>query len=73
MFCLRDRELQKLLDNEILSLMGIEQRIILTIDLDFAQLLAVSKQVLRSIILFMLCNENQDRINQCLIKVLSDC
>ena len=63
MFCLRDRELQKLLDNEILCLMGIEQRIILTIDLDFAQLLAVSKQALRSIILFMLCNENQDRIN----------
>ena len=48
---LRSRRLQKLPDNQILDLALVEQRIILTIDLDFAQLLAVSKQALPSVIL----------------------
>lgn len=72
-FHLRDRGLQKLLDNEILALAQVEQRIILTIDLDFAQLLAVSKQSLPSVILFRLGNENYDEINQRLIEVLKNC
>ncbi|MGL5077664.1 MAG: DUF5615 family PIN-like protein [Waterburya sp.] len=72
-FHLRDRGLQKLPDDEILTLARVEQRIILTIDLDFAQLLAVSKQVLPSVILFRLGNENYDEINQRLIEVLKNC
>ena len=48
---LRDRGLQRLPDDEILALALVEQRVILTIDLDFAQLLAVSKQALPSVIL----------------------
>ena len=70
---LRDRGLQKLPDDEILDLARLEQRIILTIDLDFAQLLAVSKQALPSVILFRLGNENYDEINQRLIEVLNNC
>ena len=70
---LRDRGLQKLPDDEILDLALVEQRIILTIDLDFAQLLAVSKQALPSVILFRLGNDNYDEINQRLIQVLNNC
>ncbi|MEM8674138.1 MAG: DUF5615 family PIN-like protein [Cyanobacteria bacterium P01_G01_bin.67] len=70
---LRDRGLQKLSDNQILDLALVEQRIILTIDLDFAQLLAISKQALPSVILFRLGNENYDEINQRLVEVLKNC
>ncbi|WP_019509550.1 DUF5615 family PIN-like protein [Pleurocapsa sp. PCC 7319] len=70
---LRDRGLQKLPDAQILALALVEQRIILTIDLDFAQLLAISKQALPSVILFRLGNENYDEINQRLIEILNNC
>lgn len=70
---LRDRGLQKLPDDQILALALVEQRIILTIDLDFAQLLAISKQALPSVILFRLGNENYDEINQRLIEILNNC
>lgn len=70
---LRDRALQTLPDNEILALALTEQRIILTIDLDFAQLLAISKQSLPSVILFRLGNENYHEINKRLIEVLNNC
>lgn len=70
---LRDRGLQKLSDDKILDLALLEQRIILTIDLDFAQLLAVSKQTLPSVILFRLGNENYDEIEQRLVEVLKNC
>ncbi len=72
-FHLRDRGLQKLPDNEILDLARVEQRIILTIDLDFAQLLAVCKTALPSVIIFRLGNENYNEINQRLIDVLNNC
>lgn len=70
---LRDRGLQKLPDDKILDLALVEQRIILTIDLDFAQLLAVSKKALPSVIIFRLGNENYPEINQRLIEVLNNC
>ena len=70
---LRDRGLQKLPDDEILTLALVEQRIVLTIDLDFAQLLAISKQTLPSVILFRLGNENYDEIDRRLIEVLHNC
>ena len=70
---LRDRGLQKLPDDEIFALALVEQRVILTIDLDFAQLLAISQQALPSVILFGLGNENYDEINQRLIEVLDNC
>lgn len=70
---LRDEGLQKLPDNQILIKARTEERILLTIDLDFAQLLAVSGDSLPSVILFRLGNENYDVINERLIQVLSEC
>ncbi|MEH2261102.1 DUF5615 family PIN-like protein [Nostoc sp.] len=70
---LRDEGLQRLPDNEILIKACTEGRILLTIDLDFAQLLAVSGDSLPSVILFRLGNDNYDAINERLINVLSEC
>ncbi|WP_235622455.1 DUF5615 family PIN-like protein [Nostoc sp. PCC 7524] len=50
-----------------------EERILLTVDLDFAQLLAVSGDNLPSVILFRLGNENYDAINERLTQVLREC
>lgn len=70
---LRDEGLQTLPDEEILAKAKREQRIILTIDLDFPQLLAISGDDLPSVILFRLGNENYNLINQRLSLVLRDC
>lgn len=63
---LRDEGLQRLPDPEILEKARLESRILLTIDLDFAQLLAISRSSLPSVILFRLGNENYNQINDCL-------
>ncbi|MBD2597779.1 hypothetical protein BCD64_13635 [Nostoc sp. MBR 210] len=70
---LRDEGLQRLPDNEILIKARTERRILLTVDLDFAQLLAVSGDNLPSVILFRLGNENYDVINERLTQVLREC
>lgn len=70
---LRDEGLQRLPDNEILIKARTEERILLTVDLDFAQLLAISKDILPSVILFRLGNENYDAINERLTQVLHEC
>ncbi len=70
---LRDEELQKLPDDEILIKARTERRILLTVDLDFAQLLAVNGETLPSVILFRLGNKNYNAINQRLAKVLHEC
>jgi predicted nuclease of predicted toxin-antitoxin system len=70
---LRDEGLQRLPDNEILIKARTEERILLTVDLDFAQLLAVSGDNLPSVILFRLGNENYDAINERLTQVLREC
>ena len=70
---LRDEGLQTLPDEEILAKAKREQRIILTVDLDFPQLLAISGDDLPSVILFRLGNENYNLINQRLSLVLRDC
>ena len=70
---LRDEGLQTLPDEEILAKAKREERIILTIDLDFPQLLAISGDYLPSVILFRLGNENYNLINQRLSLVLQDC
>ncbi|MFN6565616.1 DUF5615 family PIN-like protein [Dendronalium sp. ChiSLP03b] len=70
---LRDEGLQKLPDDEILIKARTEGRILLSIDLDFAQLLAVSRDSLPSVILFRLGNENYDAINERLMQVLREC
>jgi predicted nuclease of predicted toxin-antitoxin system len=70
---LREEELQRLPDEEILIKSRTEERILLTVDLDFAQLLAVSGETLPSVILFRLGNENYEAINERLTDVLSQC
>jgi predicted nuclease of predicted toxin-antitoxin system len=51
----------------------LENRILLTVDLDFAQLLAVTRSLLPSVILFRLGNENYEQINVCLEIILETC
>ncbi|MEH2082794.1 MAG: DUF5615 family PIN-like protein [Nostoc sp.] len=70
---LRDEGLRRLPDNKILIKARTEGKILLTIDLDFAQLLAVSGDSLPSVILFRLGNDNYDAINKRLTNVLSEC
>lgn len=60
---LREQGLQKLDDEDILIKAKTEERIILTMDLDFTNLLAWSKDTLPSVIIFRLGNENYDKIN----------
>jgi predicted nuclease of predicted toxin-antitoxin system len=68
---LREQSLQKLPDEEILIKARTEIRILLTVDLDFAQLLAVSREALPSVILFRLGNKNYQGIHERLTEVLS--
>ncbi|MGA9377550.1 MAG: DUF5615 family PIN-like protein [Phormidium sp.] len=70
---LRDEGLQRLPDEEILIKARTEGRILLTVDLDFAELLAVSGEILPSVILFRLGNENYQTINERMTEVLSQC
>ncbi len=70
---LRDQGLQLLPDTEIIEKAYQESRIILTIDLDFPQLLATSKRQLPSVVLFRLGNENYDLINDRLSVILREC
>jgi predicted nuclease of predicted toxin-antitoxin system len=70
---LRDQGLQKLPDEEIVIKAQQEERIILTVDLDFAQILAITRFSLPSVVLFRLGNENYDRINDCLTFLMENC
>jgi predicted nuclease of predicted toxin-antitoxin system len=70
---LREEGLQRLPDEEIIVKANVEQRIILTLDLDFSRLLALSGEQFPSVILFRLGNENYHIINDRLQAVLSQC
>jgi predicted nuclease of predicted toxin-antitoxin system len=70
---LRDEGLQRLPDDEILEKARLESRVLLTVDLDFAQLLAMAQSSFPSVILFRLGNENYDQINDCLDILLQEC
>lgn len=65
--------LEKLEDQAILTKARDEGRIVLTIDLDFGYLLAVSGAVLPSVVLFRLGNESREVIEAYLDDVLSQC
>jgi len=65
--------LEQLADDEILVKSRDEGRILLTVDLDFGYLLAVSGETLPSVILFRLGNESYEMINQRLSEVVSQC
>lgn len=60
---LSEEGLQRLPDEEILVKARVEGRILLTMDLDFGYLLAVSKAKLPSVILFRLSDERSEVVN----------
>ncbi|MEW6104137.1 MAG: DUF5615 family PIN-like protein [bacterium] len=70
---LSEEGLQCLSDEEILTKARLEKRILLTMDLDFGYLLAVSKEQLPSIILFRLKDERSEVVNRRLAEALTHC
>lgn len=65
--------LEKLPDERILMKARNEGRIILTVDLDFGSLLAITRSSLPSVILFRLSNESRECIQERLELVLNQC
>lgn len=70
---LRDEGLQKLSDHKIVEKAKQENRIILTFDLDFADLLAISREDLPSVIIFRLQNATPSSVIPRLNQVISEC
>jgi predicted nuclease of predicted toxin-antitoxin system len=60
-------------DEQVLAKAVAEQRIVLTMDLDFGYLLAISKASLPSVILFRLEDKRSERVNERLSEVLRLC
>ncbi|MCX7924205.1 MAG: DUF5615 family PIN-like protein [Fimbriimonadales bacterium] len=70
---LHEENLQRLADEEILEKARREERIVLTCDLDFGDLLAASGAGLPSVILFRLSNYTPEYLNPRLFQVLAEC
>jgi predicted nuclease of predicted toxin-antitoxin system len=68
---LLDQGLERMPDNEIMIKAKQENRVVLTMDLDFGFLLAVSKEKVPSVIIFRLSNETSEVVNNRLKEVLS--
>ncbi len=68
---LRDEGLQRLPNGEIFQKAGREQRIVLTFDLDFGEIMAASAGQVISVILFRLRNTRADFVIQRLDDVLT--
>jgi len=68
---LRDEGLQTLPNGEIFKKAFLEQRIVLTFDLDFGEILAASGGLLVSVVLFRLRNTRSDFVIQRLETVLT--
>ena len=68
---LRDEGLQRLPNGEIFQKAGREQRVVLTFDLDFGEILAASGGQIVSVILFRLRNTRTDFVIQRLDDVLN--
>ncbi len=68
---LREQDLQRSPDDEILVKARDEGRTVLTMDLDFGQLLAASKEKLPSVIIFRLEDERSEIVNERLAEVLN--
>jgi predicted nuclease of predicted toxin-antitoxin system len=69
----RDEGLQRAADSDILVKARAEGRVLLTLDLDFGYLVAVSQQRLPSIIIFRLGNESAEIVTQRLSDALDVC
>ncbi len=70
---LREEGLQRAVDEAILAKAREEGRILLTLDLDFGYLLAISGEQLPSVVLFRLGNESAEVVNKRLADVLDQC
>jgi len=70
---LRDLCLLKMEDSNILQKARTEQRIVLTFDLDFGDLLAASGEKLPSVIIFRLRNQTPSSVRPRLFEILSEC
>lgn len=69
---LRDEGLQRLPDDEIFAKAGIENRIVLTLDLGFGDIAAAAGTALPSIIIFRLFDQNPANVNRRLEVVLKE-
>lgn len=70
---LRDENLIRLPDGDILEKAKREGRVVLTFDLDFGDLLAAGVQTLPSVIIFRLRNQTPTVVTPKLLEVLSAC
>ncbi|WP_276624423.1 DUF5615 family PIN-like protein [Syntrophomonas wolfei] len=70
---LRDENLQRLSDNKVLAKAAMENRVLLTMDLDFGYLVAISKQILPGVIIFRLSDERSEMATSRLSEVLVKC
>ncbi|NES19180.1 MAG: hypothetical protein F6K41_09675 [Symploca sp. SIO3E6] len=70
---LSEEGLQRLRDREIMEKARQEERIVLTFDLDFGDLLAASSATLPSVIIFRLQNTLPPFVSTRLLEVLSEC
>ncbi|WP_434684564.1 DUF5615 family PIN-like protein [Pseudanabaena minima] len=67
-----EQNLERMPDPSILQKSRQEGRILLTVDLDFTQLLAISGESLPSVILFRLGNVSREVVNTYLLSVLTN-
>lgn len=70
---LREEGLHRLPDSEVLKKAFNEERILLTMDLDFGYLVAISKELLPGVIIFRLSDERSEMVNNKLAEVLLRC
>ena len=70
---LREEGLIRLPDPDIVAKAAQEQRVVLTFDLDFGDILAVARTGAPSVIIFRLRNQTPAAVNPRLFRVISDC
>jgi len=70
---LREQGLQCMTDEDIFIKAKNENRVILTMDLDFSRIVAASKTVLPSVIVFRLSDERSENVNRKLEELLKMC
>lgn len=70
---LLDEGLHRLSEHEVLLKARREQRVVLTMDLDFGYLLAVSRARLPSVVIFRVTDERSEFLNGRLAEILGSC
>ena len=69
---LREQKLERLPDPEVLKKARVENRILLTHDLDFGELVAASGERLPSVVVFRLRNMHPTRVNHYLQGIVTE-